>query len=219
MVSRGDPRRRTVLFSRHRRPRVLRALLGALQAFQRPPTSVSSILEPPAKRWPSPASPSSSFLLLMALLILLLRNILKIYADQSSSALPVRACEPAWSSAPCSSPSRPAVFMFLFSFELAEPLHRPLVFPRTPPSCAKTPTASSLSWPSTSPTMHALRLNRSPPSARPTRIPQAFRASCTPTASLWPAASPSSTTGTCRSSPAFRRLRRSSPASLVAVAQ
>jgi nitrogen fixation/metabolism regulation signal transduction histidine kinase len=57
------------------------------------------------------------FLLLMALLMLLLRNILKIYADQSSSALGARLRTRMVLGAALIALT-PAVFMFLFSFQL-----------------------------------------------------------------------------------------------------
>jgi PAS domain S-box-containing protein len=57
------------------------------------------------------------FLLLMVLLLLLLRNILKLYADQSSNALGSRLRTRMVLGAALISVT-PAVFMFLFSFEL-----------------------------------------------------------------------------------------------------
>jgi two-component system nitrogen regulation sensor histidine kinase NtrY len=57
------------------------------------------------------------FLLLMVLLMLLLRNILKLYADQSSSALGARLRTRMVLGAVLIALT-PAVFMFLFSFEL-----------------------------------------------------------------------------------------------------
>ena len=57
------------------------------------------------------------FLLLMVLLMLLLRNILKLYADQSSSALGSRLRTRMVLGAALIALT-PAVFMFLFSFQL-----------------------------------------------------------------------------------------------------
>jgi nitrogen fixation/metabolism regulation signal transduction histidine kinase len=57
------------------------------------------------------------FLLLMVLLLLLLRNILKLYADQSSSALGARLRTRMVLGAALIALT-PAVFMFLFSFQL-----------------------------------------------------------------------------------------------------
>ncbi len=111
----GDPRRRLVvllglgalLFS---------ALLGVLQAFNFPNI-----------RFLNPETAGETlaftgltvlvFLLLVALLVLLLRNILKVYADQSSSALGARLRTRMVLGAMLIALT-PAVFMFLFSFQL-----------------------------------------------------------------------------------------------------
>ena len=92
------------------------ALLGALQAFNFPNV-----------RFLNPETAGETlaftgltvlvFLLLVALLILLLRNILKVYADQSSSALGARLRTRMVLGAMLIALT-PAVFMFLFSFEL-----------------------------------------------------------------------------------------------------
>ncbi len=92
------------------------ALLGALQAF-----NTSNI------RYLNPETAGETlaftgltvlvFLLLVALLILLLRNILKVYADQSSSALGARLRTRMVLGAMLIALT-PAVFMFLFSFQL-----------------------------------------------------------------------------------------------------
>ena len=92
------------------------ALLGALQAFNFPNV-----------RFLNPVTAGETlaftgltvlvFLLLVALLILLLRNILKVYADQSSSALGARLRTRMVLGAMLIALT-PAVFMFLFSFEL-----------------------------------------------------------------------------------------------------
>ena len=82
-----------------------------------PPASASSIPKPRARRWPLLALTVVVFLLLMVLLMLLLRNILKLYADQSSSALGARLRTRMVLGAALIALT-PAVFMFLFSFQL-----------------------------------------------------------------------------------------------------
>ena len=92
------------------------ALLGGLQAF-----NTSNI------RFLSPETSGETlaftgltvvvFLLLLVLLLLLLRNILKLYADQSSSALGERLRTRMVLGAALIALT-PAVFMFLFSFQL-----------------------------------------------------------------------------------------------------
>ena len=115
MVSRGDPRRRTALFLGIGALAFF-ALLGALQAFN---TSNVRFLNPETagETLAFTGLTVLVFLLLMALLILLLRNILKIYADQSSSALGARLRTRMVLGAMLIALT-PAVFMFLFSFEL-----------------------------------------------------------------------------------------------------
>ncbi|MFZ0746501.1 MAG: ATP-binding protein [Terracidiphilus sp.] len=111
----GDPRRRSlvllgtgvVLFF---------ALLGALQAFN---TSNVRFLNPETagETLAFTGLTVVVFLALLVLLMLLLRNILKIYADQSSSALGARLRTRMVLGAVMIALT-PAVFMFLFSFQL-----------------------------------------------------------------------------------------------------
>ena len=111
----GDPRRRSVALLAGGFL-LLVALFGALQAF-----NTSSV------RFLSPETSGETlvftgltvlvFLLLMVLLMLLLRNILKLYADQSSSALGARLRTRMVLGAALIALT-PAVFMFLFSFQL-----------------------------------------------------------------------------------------------------
>jgi hypothetical protein len=115
MLFSGDPRRRTVallaggviLFF---------ALLGALQAFN---TSHIGFLNPEnsGETLAFTALTVLVFLLLMALSMLLLRNILKIYATQSSSALGSRLRTRMVLGAVLIALT-PAIFMLLFSFGL-----------------------------------------------------------------------------------------------------
>jgi two-component system, NtrC family, nitrogen regulation sensor histidine kinase NtrY len=115
MSTLGDPRRRLVallgggvlLFF---------ALLGALQAFN---TSNVRFLNPETSGETLAFTGATVlvFLLLMALLMLLLRNILKLYADQSSSALGARLRTRMVLGAGLIALT-PAAFMFLFSFQL-----------------------------------------------------------------------------------------------------
>ncbi len=101
------------------------ALLGGLQAFN---TSNVRFLNPETSGETLAFTGLTVlvFLLLLVLLMLLLRNILKLYADQSSSALGARLRTRMVLGAAFIALT-PAVFMFLFSFQLDEPLHRPLV--------------------------------------------------------------------------------------------
>jgi hypothetical protein len=91
-------------------------LLGALQAFN---TSSISFLNPETsgETLAFTALTFVVFLLLLLLLMLLLRNILKLYADQSSSALGARLRTRMVVGAGLIALT-PAVFMFLFSFQL-----------------------------------------------------------------------------------------------------
>ncbi len=92
------------------------ALLGALQAFN---TSNIRFLNPETSGETLAFTGLTVlvFLLLMVLLMLLLRNILKLYADQSSSALGSRLRTRMVLGAALIALT-PAVFMFLFSFQL-----------------------------------------------------------------------------------------------------
>jgi two-component system, NtrC family, nitrogen regulation sensor histidine kinase NtrY len=92
------------------------ALLGALQAFN---TSNVRFLNPEtaSETLAFTALTALVFLLLLVLLLLLLRNILKTYADQSSSALGARLRTRMVLGAALIALT-PAVFMFLFSFQL-----------------------------------------------------------------------------------------------------
>ena len=111
----GSSRRRSVVFL-GAGVLLFFALLGALQAF-----NTSNI------RFLSPETSGETlaftgltvviFLLLLVLLLLLLRNILKLYADQSSSALGSRLRTRMVLGAALIALT-PAVFMFLFSFQL-----------------------------------------------------------------------------------------------------
>ncbi|MGA8041687.1 MAG: ATP-binding protein [Terracidiphilus sp.] len=115
MSSRGDSRRRLVVLL-GLGALLFFALLGALQAF-----NFSNI------RFLNPETAGETlaftgltvlvFLVLVALLILLLRNILKVYADQSSNALGARLRTRMVLGAMLIALT-PAVFMFLFSFQL-----------------------------------------------------------------------------------------------------
>ncbi|MDE3061645.1 MAG: PAS domain S-box protein [Acidobacteriota bacterium] len=92
------------------------ALLGALQAFNFPNVRFLNP-ETAGETFAFTGLTVFVFLLLVALLILLLRNILKVYADQSSSALGARLRTRMVLGAMLIALT-PAVFMFLFSFEL-----------------------------------------------------------------------------------------------------
>jgi two-component system nitrogen regulation sensor histidine kinase NtrY len=115
MFFRGDPRRRSVVLL-GAGVVLFFALLGALQAFN---TSNVRFLNPETAGETLAFTGLNVvvFLLLLALLILLLRNILKIYADQSSSALGARLRTRMVLGAVLIALT-PAVFMFLFSFQL-----------------------------------------------------------------------------------------------------
>lgn len=115
MSSGGDSRRRLVVLL-GLGALLFFALLGAFQAF-----NFSNI------RFLNPETAGETlaftgltvlvFLVLVALLILLLRNILKVYADQSSNALGARLRTRMVLGAMLIALT-PAVFMFLFSFQL-----------------------------------------------------------------------------------------------------
>jgi PAS domain S-box-containing protein len=108
----GDPRRRSIaLFGLG--VVLLIGLLGTLQAFN------IRILNPetPGETILFTGIIVVVFLLLMVLLMLLLRNFLKLYADQSSSALGARLRTRMVLGATLIALT-PAVFMFLFSFLL-----------------------------------------------------------------------------------------------------
>jgi hypothetical protein len=111
----NEPRRRSVAFLAAGVLLFL-GLLGALQAFN---TSSISFLNPETsgETLAFTALTFLVFLLLLLLLMLLLRNILKLYADQSSSALGARLRTRMVVGAGLIALT-PAVFMFLFSFQL-----------------------------------------------------------------------------------------------------
>ncbi len=111
----GDPRQRAIAMLAGGVFFVL-ALLGALQAFN---TSNIGFLNPETsgETLVFTALTVLVFLLLLVLLLLLLRNILKLYADQSSSALGARLRTRMVLGAVLIALT-PAVFMFLFSFQL-----------------------------------------------------------------------------------------------------
>src|ERR1700722_4408717 len=111
----GDARRRTVVLL-GAGVLLFFALLGGLQAFN---TSNIRFLNPETsgETLAFTALTVVVFLLLLVLLLLLLRNILKLYADQSSSALGARLrTRMVLGAGLIVLP--PAVFMFLFSFQL-----------------------------------------------------------------------------------------------------
>jgi hypothetical protein len=111
----GDPRRRSIALLGGGALLFL-ALLGALQAFN---TSSVRFLNPETSGETLIFTSLTVvvFLLLLVLLMLLLRNILKLYADQSSSALGSRLRTRMVLGAALIALT-PAVFMFLFSFNL-----------------------------------------------------------------------------------------------------
>src|SRR3984957_14702452 len=111
----GDARRRTVVLL-GAGVLLFFALLGGLQAFN---TSNIRFLNPETsgETLAFTALTVVVFLLLLVLLLLLLRNILKLYADQSSSALGARLRTRMVLGAALIALT-PAVFMFLFSFQL-----------------------------------------------------------------------------------------------------
>ncbi|MGD0629174.1 MAG: ATP-binding protein [Terracidiphilus sp.] len=115
MPSSGDPRRRSIALLGGGALLFL-ALLGALQAFN---TSSVRFLNPETSGETLIFTSLTVvvFLLLLVLLMLLLRNILKLYADQSSSALGSRLRTRMVLGAALIALT-PAVFMFLFSFNL-----------------------------------------------------------------------------------------------------
>jgi PAS domain S-box-containing protein len=115
MSSLGDSRRRSVVLLAGGVVLFL-ALLGALNAFN---TSSVHFLNPETSGETLIFTSLTVvvFLLLMVLLMLLLRNILKLYADQSSSALGARLRTRMVLGAALIALT-PAVFMFLFSFQL-----------------------------------------------------------------------------------------------------
>jgi hypothetical protein len=115
MLFEGDSRRRSVVFL-GAGVLLFFALLGGLQAFN---TSNIRFLNPEtsAETLAFTGLTVVVFLLLMVLLLLLLRNILKLYADQSSSALGARLRTRMVLGAALIALT-PAVFMFLFSFQL-----------------------------------------------------------------------------------------------------
>lgn len=115
MLFKGDARRRLVVLL-GAGVLVVFALLGALQAFN---TSNVSFLNPDTagETLAFTGLTVVVFLLLLLLLILLLRNVLKVYADQSSSALGARLRTRMVLGAVLIALT-PAVFMFLFSFQL-----------------------------------------------------------------------------------------------------
>jgi two-component system, NtrC family, nitrogen regulation sensor histidine kinase NtrY len=111
----ADPRRRSVALL-GAGVLLFFALLGGLQAFN---TSNVRFLNPETagETLAFTGITVVVFLLLLVLLMLLLRNILKIYADQSSSALGARLRTRMVLGAVLIALA-PAVFMFLFSFQL-----------------------------------------------------------------------------------------------------
>lgn len=115
MRFRGDSRRRSVVLL-GAGVVLFFALLGGLQAFN---TSHVRFLNPETAGETLAFTGLNVvvFLLLLVLLILLLRNILKLYADQSSSALGARLRTRMVLGAVLIALT-PAVFMFLFSFQL-----------------------------------------------------------------------------------------------------
>ena len=111
----GDSRRRSVALLAVG-ALVFFALLGALQAFN---TSNVSFLNPDTsgETLAFTALTVVIFLLLIVLLMLLLRNIFKLYAGQASTALGARLRNRMVAGAALIA-LMPAVFMFLFSFQL-----------------------------------------------------------------------------------------------------
>jgi PAS domain S-box-containing protein len=115
MLFSGDPRRRLVAFYAGG-VLLFFALLGALQAFN---TSNVHFLNPETagETLIFTGLTGLVFLLLLLLLMLLLRNILKIYAGQGSSGLGARLRSRMVLGAVLIALT-PAVFMFLFSYQL-----------------------------------------------------------------------------------------------------
>ena len=114
----SEPRRRSVAFLAVGVLLIL-GLLGALNAFNTSNVRILNFLNPETsgETLAFTALTFLVFLLLLLLLMLLLRNILKLYADQSSSALGARLRTRMVVGAGLIALS-PAVFMFLFSFQL-----------------------------------------------------------------------------------------------------
>jgi two-component system, NtrC family, nitrogen regulation sensor histidine kinase NtrY len=115
MLFKGDSRRRTV-FLLAAGVLLFFVLLGGLNAFN---TSNVPFLNPDTSGETLAFTGLTVvvFLLLLVLLLLLLRNILKIYANQSSTAIGTRLRTRMVVGAALIAVT-PAVFMFLFSFEL-----------------------------------------------------------------------------------------------------
>ena len=115
MTFSGDPRRRYVVLLASGVALIL-VLLGALQAFN---TSNISFLNPDTSGATLLFTGLTGlvFLLLLLLLLLLLRNILKVYAGQGSSGLGARLRSRMVLGAVLIALT-PAVFMFLFSYQL-----------------------------------------------------------------------------------------------------
>jgi PAS domain S-box-containing protein len=115
MLFEGDSRRRTALLS-GAGVLLFFAVLGGLQAFT---TSNIRFLNPETSGETLAFTGLTVvvFLLLLVLLLILLRNILKLYADQSSSALGSRLRTRMVIGAALIALT-PAVFMFLFNFQL-----------------------------------------------------------------------------------------------------
>ncbi|HZP06221.1 MAG TPA: ATP-binding protein [Terracidiphilus sp.] len=114
----SEPRRRSVAFLAVGVLLIL-GLLGALNAFNTSNIRFLNFLNPETsgETLAFTALTFLVFLLLLLLLMLLLRNILKLYADQSSSALGARLRTRMVVGAGLIALT-PAVFMFLFSFQL-----------------------------------------------------------------------------------------------------
>ena len=115
MLFEGDSRRRTMVFLAAG-VLLIALAFGALQAFN---TSHIRFLNPETSGETLAFTGVTVvvFLLLLVLLLLLLRNILKIYADQSSTAFGTRLRTRMVVGAALIAVT-PAVFMFLFSFQL-----------------------------------------------------------------------------------------------------
>ena len=115
MLLKGNPRLRLIILLGSAVVLVF-ALLGALQAFN---TSKVSFLNPDTtgETLAFTGLTVVLFLMLIALLVLLLRNLLKLYADQGSRALGARLRTRMVVGAVLIALT-PAVFMFLFSFFL-----------------------------------------------------------------------------------------------------
>ncbi len=118
MFLKGDPRRRSVALLSGG-VLLFFALLGALNAFNTSSIRFLSFLNPETSGETLVFTGLTVvvFLLLMTMILLLFRNILKLYADQSSSALGARLRTRMVLGAALIALT-PAVFMFLFSFQL-----------------------------------------------------------------------------------------------------